>query len=67
MLIPRAASIHGIFVGNRAMFSAMLAAISSESIRPVIDRIFPFAEAPAALAHMRSGSHFGKIVIEIGR
>lgn len=67
MLIPRAASIHGIFVGNRVMFSAMLAAIAGGGIRPVIDRKFPFAEAPAALAHMRNGSHFGKIVIEVDR
>ena len=67
MLIPRAASIHGIFVGNRAMFAAMLEAISRHGIHPVIDREFSFAEAPAALAHMRSGSHFGKIVIQVGR
>lgn len=33
----------------------------------MIDRKFPFAEAPAALAHMRNGSHFGKIVIEVDR
>jgi NADPH:quinone reductase-like Zn-dependent oxidoreductase len=30
------------------------------------DREFAFAEAPAALAHMRSGAHFGKIVIRVG-
>ncbi len=66
MLIPRAASIHGIFVGSRAMFAAMLDAIETHRIKPVIDRQFAFAEAPAALAHMRSGTHFGKIVIRVG-
>ena len=67
MVIPKAASIHGIFVGNRAMFAAMLDAITTHDIHPVIDREFSFAEAPAALAYMRSGGHFGKIVIQVGR
>jgi NADPH:quinone reductase-like Zn-dependent oxidoreductase len=67
MLIPTLGSIHGIFVGNRAMFANMLAAIAAHGIEPVIDRVFPFAEAPAALAHLESGSHFGKIVIEVGK
>jgi NADPH:quinone reductase-like Zn-dependent oxidoreductase len=66
MLIPKVASIHGIFVGNRAMFSAMLDAIARHGIQPVIDREFPFAEAPAALTRLRSGGHFGKIVIQVG-
>lgn len=65
-LIPKAASIHGIFVGNRAMFAAMLEAIAAHGIRPVIDREFAFAEAPAALEYMRAGSHFGKIVVRVG-
>ena len=67
MLIPTMASIDGIFVGNRAMFARMLAAIASHGIQPVVDRVFPFAEAPAALKHLESGAHFGKIVIEIGK
>jgi NADPH:quinone reductase-like Zn-dependent oxidoreductase len=67
MLIPRLAQIHGIFVGSRAMFADMLSAIATHAIHPVIDREFPFDEAPAALAHMQSGAHFGKIVIQVGR
>ena len=66
MLIPTLASIHGIFVGNRAMFAGMLEAIVAHRIEPVVDRVFPFAEAPAALAHLESGRHFGKIVIQVG-
>ena len=29
----------------------------------LIDRRFPFAEAPAAYRHLASGTHFGKVVI----
>jgi NADPH:quinone reductase-like Zn-dependent oxidoreductase len=67
MLIPTMASINGIFVGNRAMFARMLAAIDRHAIQPVVDRVFPFAEAAAALKHLESGAHFGKIVIEVGQ
>lgn len=66
LLIPKAASIHGIFVGSRSMFSAMLSAIAHQGIEPVIDREFAFADAPAALSHLQSGGHFGKIVIRVG-
>jgi NADPH:quinone reductase-like Zn-dependent oxidoreductase len=66
MLIPKAASIQGIFVGSRAMFADMLDAIAAHGIKPVIDREFPFEEAPAALKHMENGGHFGKIVIRVG-
>ena len=35
-------------------------------LKPVIDSIFPLAEAAAAHARMESGEHIGKIVLEIG-
>ena len=48
------------------MFAGMLEAMVTHRIEPVIDRVFPFAEAPAALAHLESGKHFGKIVVQVG-
>ncbi|HZF15114.1 MAG TPA: NAD(P)-dependent alcohol dehydrogenase [Steroidobacteraceae bacterium] len=64
-LMRKGASIHGIFVGSRANFEAMNAAIEVNGIKPVIDRVFPFAEAPAAYRHLKSGAHFGKVVIRL--
>ncbi len=58
--------VQGIFIGSRAMFEDMNAAISETKMRPVIDREFRFEEAAEALHYMESGSHFGKIVIKIG-
>lgn len=55
--------LQGIFVGSREMFEAMNKAIAASGMRPVIDRVFPFAELPGALRHMESGRHFGKIVL----
>ena len=47
------------------MFEAMARAIAASGIKPVLDKVFPFDEAPAAYHHMASGAHFGKIVIRV--
>ena len=52
--------VQGIYVGSRAMFEAMNRAIALHKLRPVIDRVFPFADAVEAYRHMESGAHFGK-------
>ncbi len=56
-------NVQGIYVGSRAMFEAMNRAIAANDMHPVIDRVFPFAEARAAYQHLQSGAHFGKVVI----
>lgn len=58
-------TVRGFMVGSREMFEAMNRAISQHRIVPVIDRVFAFDEAPAALAHLQSAAHFGKVVIRI--
>lgn len=57
--------VQGIYVGSREMFEAMNQAISLHKMRPVVDRVFAFEEAPAAFRHMESGAHFGKISVRI--
>jgi len=57
--------LQGILVGSREGFERMNRAISAHSLRPVVDRVFPFDEAPEAFRHMESGTHFGKICITI--
>jgi NADPH:quinone reductase-like Zn-dependent oxidoreductase len=41
----------------------LLPAIADGRIKPLVDRVFPFAELPAAKAHMESNRHVGKIVL----
>lgn len=55
--------LQGIFVGSKAMFEEMTAGIAKHRVRPVIDRIFEFGEIKEALRYMKSGAHFGKIVV----
>ena len=38
--------------------------VESGELRPVMDRIFPLAEAAAAHARMEAGEHIGKIVLD---
>lgn len=40
-------------------------AFADGRIRPIVDRVFPFAELEAARAHMQADRHVGKIVLAI--
>jgi NADPH:quinone reductase-like Zn-dependent oxidoreductase len=64
-LTSHGASVSSIFVGSRADFEAMNAFIERYKIKPVIDRVFEFDAAPAAFDYLKSGSHFGKVVIKL--
>jgi NADPH:quinone reductase-like Zn-dependent oxidoreductase len=64
-LLHKQLRVHGIYVGSRAMFEQMNAAITAAKLHPVIDRVFDFDQARQAFEHMQSASHFGKIVIRI--
>jgi NADPH:quinone reductase-like Zn-dependent oxidoreductase len=57
------ADVSCLFVGSREHFEAMNRALDAWSLRPAIDRTFAFEEAPEAYAHLKSGSHIGKVVI----
>ncbi len=63
LVLMKAVRLQGVFVGNRAMFEDMNRLIVGEGVKPVIDRVFPFADAVAAFRHLESGSHFGKVVL----
>jgi NADPH:quinone reductase-like Zn-dependent oxidoreductase len=63
-ILMRDLNIHGIFCGSRRVFEAMNRAISVHGLRPVVDRVIPFQEAPAAFRCLETSAHFGKIVIE---
>jgi NADPH:quinone reductase-like Zn-dependent oxidoreductase len=62
-ILMKGVRVQGIFVGSREMFEAMNRTIALHQLRPVVDRVFPFAEAVEALRYLESGAHFGKIVI----
>ena len=53
----------GVLVGNRAMAERLVAFVAQRGLRPVVDRVFAFDDAPAAFAHLATGRHFGKVAI----
>ncbi len=64
-IVGKAAHVHGITVGSREDFAAMLALVEQHQIKPVIDHTVPFDEAGNALDAMPAGKHMGKVVIEM--
>ena len=64
-IMRKSLTVRGIYVGARTMFLAMNRAIAAHGLRPVIDHVVPFADAPQAYRAMRAAGHFGKIVIRL--
>ncbi len=58
-------SLTGVVVGSKKMTQALIRFIDEHAIVPVIDTIFPFAEAAASFARMEHGRPIGKVVIAI--
>ncbi len=56
-------SLLGTMMGSPADFAGLLGSLEAGSWRPVVDSVFPLAEAAAALETLESGSHFGKLVL----
>jgi NADPH:quinone reductase-like Zn-dependent oxidoreductase len=65
-ILFRTTLLRGVFVGSRDMFESMNKLLTARQIKPVIDRVFDFTDARAALTHLEGASHFGKVVIRIG-
>ena len=51
--------------GVPAFVKELLPAIADGRIRPIVDKVFPLAEVPAAKAHMEANAHLGKIAVAI--
>lgn len=62
-VVTRRVRLQGISVGTNEGFAAMLRAIEQHRLKPVVDRVFSFAELRAALDYLASGAHFGKICL----
>ena len=64
-MLLKSVTLQGIFVGSREMFEEMNRAMQINAVHPVIDRVFPFAQARDAYRYLDSGSHFGKVCIAV--
>jgi alcohol dehydrogenase len=64
-VVTRQVRLQGVTVGSRERLGEMIAAMTANGIRPVIDRVFPLDEIKDALLYLKAGRHFGKVCIEI--
>ncbi|MBB4684282.1 zinc-dependent alcohol dehydrogenase family protein [Amycolatopsis jiangsuensis] len=61
--LQRGATLRTITVGNREDLEQLARTIGLHRLRPVIDRVFPFEQAPLALEYFARRSRVGKVVI----
>jgi NADPH:quinone reductase len=50
---------------TQEIYATVWPMVAGGELRPEMDRTFPLAQAAAAHAHMESGDHVGKIVLEV--
>ena len=55
--------ISGSTMGTRDEFGALLSTVAATGMRPVIDSVYPLAEAETAFRRMESGAGTGKLVL----
>jgi NADPH:quinone reductase-like Zn-dependent oxidoreductase len=58
-------TILGSSMGTKADFEGVYELVASGRAKPVVDSVFPLAEARAAHERMESGEQFGKIILSI--
>ena len=58
-------TIYGSTMGTKEDFEAAFELVKSGRAKPVVDMVYPLAEARAAHERMEAGEQFGKIVFEI--
>jgi NADPH:quinone reductase-like Zn-dependent oxidoreductase len=62
-LVGKNIILKGITSGSRRSFLDLLRAFRANGVKPVIDKVFPFAEAGAAYRYLEVGGHLGKVLI----
>lgn len=57
--------MRGVYVGSRHMAEELYRLVEVRGIKPVVDRVFGFAQAQEAYEYLASGQHFGKVAIRV--
>jgi NADPH:quinone reductase-like Zn-dependent oxidoreductase len=65
VLFARQISLLGSYMGTKSELLTVLKLVAAGRLKPVVDRIFPLAEAAAAHAYLESSAQFGKVVLKI--
>jgi NADPH:quinone reductase-like Zn-dependent oxidoreductase len=63
LLFFKGLTLLGSTMGGRGELTEAMRFVAAGAIRPVVDRVFPMEELPAAHAHLESRGAFGKVVL----
>jgi NADPH:quinone reductase-like Zn-dependent oxidoreductase len=58
-------SILGSTMATRADFAGLLELVNAKELRPIVDRVYPLADAAEGHRRLEAGEQFGKIVFSI--
>jgi NADPH:quinone reductase-like Zn-dependent oxidoreductase len=64
-LFSRQLSLCGSYMGRKVELQIVMKLVAAGRLKPIVDRIFPLAEAVAAHAYLESGQQFGKVVLHV--
>ncbi len=64
-LFSRQLSLLGSYMGTKSELLTVLKLVASERLKPIVDRVFPLAEAAKAHEYLESGAQFGKVVLQV--
>jgi len=64
-LFSRQLSLLGSYMGAKSELHTVMKLVASGHLKPIVDRVFPLAEATAAHAYLESSSQFGKVVLKV--
>jgi NADPH:quinone reductase-like Zn-dependent oxidoreductase len=64
-LFSRQLSLLGSYMGTKNDLRTVMKLVAAGRLKPIVDRVFPLAEAAAAHAYLKSGAQFGKVVLTV--
>ena len=64
-LFVRQLSLLGSYMGTKSELLTVMKLVASGHLKPIVDRVFPLAEAAAAHTYLESGHQFGKVVLRV--
>jgi NADPH:quinone reductase-like Zn-dependent oxidoreductase len=64
-LFSRQLSLLGSYMGTKSELHSVMRLVANGRLKPIVDRVFPLAEAAAAHTYLESSSQFGKVVLQV--
>ncbi|MGB2645833.1 MAG: zinc-binding dehydrogenase [Candidatus Acidiferrum sp.] len=64
-LFTRQLSLLGSYMGAKSELQTVMKLVAAGRFKPIVDRVFPLAQAAAAHAYLEAGSQFGKVVLKV--